>query len=188
MQNRQYILRRTISAVVALTCLVTVSLTATPATAGRPSNTLTPTGATQLPAQKSLSTNNSWLSAPEWSTVVTGTVEKDGPIRVQVVCTVSIGAPFRLGNGNVTLDWSVICDGQVRMIQGLVGIFQTNGVPLGNTVDQFTIFGLGGGNNITRPCASGLLQGVMRVRVTFLSGSPLVIDGIFGGPPASVSC
>lgn len=184
MQNRQYILRRTLSAIAALTCLATVSLTATPATAGSPSNTLTTAGSTQ----KSLSSNASWLSAPAWSTTVTGTVEKDGPIRIQVVCTVSIGAPFRLGNGNVTLDWSVICDGQVRMIQGLVGIFQTNGVPLGNTVDQFTIFGLGGGNNITRACASGLLQGVMRVRVTFLSGTPLVIDGIFGGPPASVSC
>jgi hypothetical protein len=186
MQSRQYALRRTWTAIVALTSLATVSFllpAAAPAapTSHSPANTLSSTASTD----KSLSTNVSWSSAPAWSTVAIAAVAPDGPIQIQTTCTVSLGPPILLGNGNVTLDWSVICDGQIRLIQGIVGILNSSGVPLGNTVDQFTITGSGGGNNITRPCASGILQGAMRVRVTFLSGTPLVIEGLFFGPAGS---
>lgn len=188
MQSRQHI-RRTWTVIAALTCLATFSAMATPATAATPtSDPHTNTLSAAVPTHKSLSANTSWTKAPAWSTVVTGTVEKDGPIRTQVVCTVSLSPPFRMGNGNVGVDWSVICDGQVRMIQGIVGILNSSGAALGNTVDQFTIFGLGGGNLIQRPCASGTLTGAMRVRVTFLSGTPLVIEAIFFGPPGTISC
>jgi hypothetical protein len=30
--------------------------------------------------------------------------------------------------------------------------------------------------------------GAMRVRVTFLSGTPLVIEGVFFGPSSPISC
>jgi hypothetical protein len=186
----QHILRRTRAAIVALACLAALSALATPAAAAVPAsdphaNTLSAAGSTQ----KSLSTDAAWTKTPILlSTVATGAVDRNGPIRIQVLCTVSLSPPFLMGNGNVGVDWSVTCDGQVRMIQGIVGILNSSGAALGNTVDQFTIFGLGGGNLIQRPCASGTLNGAMRVRVTFLSGTPLVIEGLFFGPPVAISC
>jgi hypothetical protein len=185
----RYIPRRTRTAIVALACLATVSALATPAAAAAATsdphaNTLSPAVSTH----QSLSTNASWTKAPIWSTVATGAVDRSGPIRIQTLCTVSLSPPFRMGNGNVGVDWSVICDGQVQMIQGIVGILTSSGAALGNTVDQFTISGLGGGNLIQRPCANGTLTGAMRVRVTFLSGTPLVIEGLFFGPSGAISC
>lgn len=104
-------------------------------------------------------------------------------------CTARITAPVRAGAAEVAVDYSVTCDQEVTGIAGFVAIFRgAETVPLGGTVDQFNFGVMGGGEQIKRPCASGVLYGLMRVVVNFKTGEPKTIDRNFASPAARISC
>ncbi|WP_037310414.1 hypothetical protein [Amycolatopsis orientalis] len=104
-------------------------------------------------------------------------------------CTVGLSAPVRAGAAEVAVDYSVRCDQEVLGIAGFIAIFRGNeAVPLGGTVDQFNFGLLGGGEQIKRPCAAGVLYGKMRVVVNFKTGEPKTIDRTFFGPAANIAC
>ncbi len=74
-------------------------------------------------------------------------------------------------------------------IAGIVAIFRGNeSAPLGNTVDQFNFGTMGGGEQIKRPCAGGLLYAAMRAVVIFKTGEPKMIDRTFFTPAARSAC
>lgn len=104
-------------------------------------------------------------------------------------CTAMIKAPVRAGAAEVAVDYSVNCDQEVSGIAGFVAIFRgAETVPLGGTVDQFNFGVMGGGEQIKRPCASGVLYGLMRVVVNFKTGEPKTIDRNFASPAARIAC
>ncbi|GAA4536025.1 hypothetical protein [Amycolatopsis samaneae] len=104
-------------------------------------------------------------------------------------CTASVGAPVRAGASDVALDYRVNCDQEVVSIGGFVAIFRgAEQVPLGGTTDPFVILGLGGGNQIKRRCASGILYGKMDVVVNFKTGEPKQISRTFFGPASRITC
>ncbi len=104
-------------------------------------------------------------------------------------CTANLTTPVRAGASEVASDYSVTCDQEVTGIAGFVAIFRGNeSAPLGNTVDQFNFGTMGGGEQIKRPCASGLLYAAMRAVVIFKTGEPKMIDRTFFTPAARIAC
>jgi hypothetical protein len=106
--------------------------------------------------------------------------------RLATTCYASVGTPFRLG-GNVAVDYSVFCDGPIASITGAAGIVR-DGQLVGGSAQPFQFTGSGGGALIQRPCEAGALFGLMYAQVNFLSGTPLVLDGLFAGPAANITC